>query len=95
MKILTKTTIKDLAGKDLMIDDKVFTVGDAVSHILLLAPAGGKLKMFNLAQKFYSDEEVSLDDADTALVKNSVETTEQYSNLVCGQLLVMLAKASE
>lgn len=91
MKINTKTPIKDLKGEVIKINNKEdFTVGIALSNILVDAKEGGKMKMFILAQKMYSDDEVDVDDVDLKLIKTAIEQTAQYNNLVNGQLLQIL-----
>ena len=90
MKINTKQAIKDLAGKEIPSPDGIFTVGTALSNIVIDAKEGDRMKMFILAQNFYKEKEVELDDADLALVKKAVQTTTQYNNLVNGQLLQIL-----
>lgn len=91
MKINTKTSIKDLAGKDIPSGkDGVFTVGLALANILLDSKMGGKMKLFILAQKCFNDSEVTVDEADLSIIRESVEKTEQYNNLVNGQLLQLL-----
>jgi len=95
MKIKTHTTIKTLDGKDIKDVDKSFTIGQALSEIIISSKIGGKMKCFSLAQKFYNDEEVNLDQADIVLVKNLVESTDLYTNLVTGQILVILSEDSE
>lgn len=98
MKIKTKEPIKDLAGKDIPNGkDGFFTVGTALSNIMLDAREGGKMKLFILAQKFFNNDEVDVDDADLGIIKQAVEKTDQYNNLVNGQLLQILSnlKTSE
>ncbi len=90
MKIKTKEFLKTLEGKSLEL-----TIGEALSNILLSTETGGKMKMFVLAEKVYKDKEVDLDSADLGLVKQSVENTKIYNNLVAGQLLVLLEKADK
>jgi len=90
MKINTKVTIKDLAGKDIPAGDKFFTVGTAISNILLDAKEGGKMKLFTLAQEFYKEKEFDIDAVDIDVVSKAVESTEQYNNLVTGQILAFL-----
>lgn len=91
MKINTKQGIKDLAGKDIANGkDGIFTVGLALSNILLDAKTGGRMKLFILAQKCFDAKEIEVDNADLQLIKDSVEKTEQYNNLVNGQLLQIL-----
>jgi len=94
MKINTKIAIKDLAGNPIPTgkDDKTdFTLGMALSNILVDTTKGGKMKLFILAQKIYSDEEVEIDEADLAIIKSAVEETENYNNLVNGQILQILS----
>lgn len=92
MKINTKNALKDLAGKDIKNGKDLFTTGHALGNILADAKQGGKMKMFVLATKCYQDKEVDVDEADLALIKQAVEQTEMYNNLVAGQLLVLLNK---
>ena len=92
MKIKTKEAIKDLAGKDIKNKDDFFTVGIALSNILLEAKVGGKMKLFILAKKCFEEKEIDVDDADLAIIKQAVEATEQYTNLVTGQLLQLLER---
>ena len=92
MKIKTNEAIKDLAGKAIKNKDDVFTVGTALSNILLEAKVGGKMKLFILAKKCFENKEVEVDDADYAVIKQAVEATELYTNLVTGQILQTLEK---
>lgn len=85
MKINTKEFIKNLKG-----DNSDLTIGDAIGGILIASEAGGKMKMYVLAQKFANDDVVEVDSADLSLIKQSVEATKVYTNLVSGQLLVLL-----
>ena len=92
MKINTHKAIKNLDGKEIKDGEKFFTIGKALSEIMVGAELGGKMKCFVLAQKFYNDKEVDLDEADKELVKSTVESTKLYNNLVTGQLLVLLTE---
>lgn len=92
MKINTQTSIKNLDGKDIKDGEKFFTIGKALSEIMVSAEVGGKMKCFVLAQKFFNDKEVDLDEADKELVKSAIEATKLYNNLVTGQLLVILTE---
>lgn len=93
MKINTKQAIKSLKNEDIKTPEgTIFTIGTPISNILLESKDGGKMKMFILAQKFFSDEIVDLDESDLILVKNAIEKTEQYNNLVTGQILQFLNK---
>ena len=93
MKINTKKEIVDLAGKGIEVGDgKFYTVGIALSNILLGAKQGGQMKLFTLAQKCFSDEFVEVDKADISLIKKAIEDAdkERFNNLITGQLLIML-----
>jgi len=90
MKLVTKTSIKNLKGEDIKDGDVDFTIGKALSNILLESKTGGKMKMFNMATKCYNGEVLELDDSDLALVKTSVEATALYNNLANGQILIAL-----
>lgn len=92
MKINTTEVLQGLDNKDITFEDKSFTVGMALSNILLSAKEGGKMKMFVLAQDMFNKEEVEVDTADLQLIKRMVENAEGMSNLITGQLLVMLSK---
>jgi len=94
MKINTHISIKNLDGKDIKDGDKFFTIGKALSEIMLASEAGGKMKCFVLAQKFFNDKEVDLDGADKELVKSTIESTKLYNNLVTGQLLVLFTETT-
>lgn len=91
MQINTKSFIKEISGKDV----ETLTVGEALANILIASKDGSKIKLYVLAQKFFNDNLVDLDDADLAMVKKSVENCEVYTNLVAGQLLVMLEESSK
>jgi hypothetical protein len=84
-KIITGDKLKDLSGKEIDL-----TVGTALSNILVSAEAGGKMKMFTLAQRLFNDKAVEVDEADFNLIKTSVESTKTYTILAAGQLLVIL-----
>ena len=71
-------------------ENKDFTIGAALSDILLTSKAGGKMKMFVMAQRFFNCEDVEVDVVDLALIKQSIESTELYTNLITGQLLIIL-----
>lgn len=95
MKIHTGQAIKDLKGKDVSSPDGVFKVGTALSNILLETKSGGKMKMFILAQKCYTEDFVEVDESDLSLIRQAVEHTESYNNLVTGQLLILLENKKE
>ncbi len=92
MKINTKAALKDLSGKEIKDGDSIFTIGKAIAKILISAKDGGKMKMFVLGQEFYQEDSVDLDAADLSLVKTAVEKSEGFSNLITGQVLVLLSE---
>lgn len=91
VKIKTNEAIKTLDGKPVLNGKEVFTIGQALSNILLSHEAGGKMKMFTLATEAYKSKEMHVDLADLALIVKAVEETKAYSNhLVAGQILIYL-----
>ncbi len=91
MKIKADETLKYLSGEELKDEDNtVVTVGKILSNILLADKSGGKMKLYHLAQKFYSEKEVELDKSDLELVKKAVENSQGLSNLLTGQILEKL-----
>lgn len=95
MKIENKKELLKLDGEPIKIGAGVLTLGQALSNILLMDEKGGKMKMFILAQKFFSDDATELDKADFNLVKTAVEQTKQYNALVAGQIAVILEGLKE
>lgn len=93
-KINAKKEITNLAGETVKNGEESFTVGQAISNILLAYEAGGKMKLYVLAQKFWNDDEVEVDGSDLALIKKAVETTKTYGALVAGQLELYLESLS-
>lgn len=91
MLINTKIVLKDLAGKEIKnSDDEVFTLGQALSNIVVGAKEGGKMKLFLLGTKLYQNGKVEVDSADLSLLKNVVKSTEVYGVLVAGQVEMLL-----
>lgn len=91
MKINTKEAIRDIKGKTVLLPNKEeFTFGEALANILLDSKSGGKMKMYSLAQRLYNDKIVEVDLSDISLIKEAVEGSQNYNNLVLGQVLVYL-----
>lgn len=91
MIIETTQALTTLEGKPLKSGEEDLTIGKAIAEALLANKTGGRMKVFLLAKKFFSDEKVELDNADFALVKESVKTAEVYAHqgfntLVFGQI---------
>lgn len=85
MVIKTNIKLKDLADKEIDL-----TVGQAIANVLVSDDAGGKMKSFVLAKRFYSSESMDVDEADLSLVKSAIERNKSYTPLITGQLLVLL-----
>ncbi len=90
MNIPVKDALVDFEKKPLMAGEEKMTVGSALANILMGAKEGGKMKLYALAQKAYTDKTLDVDESDLALIKKAVETNESYTNLVTGQLLIIL-----
>lgn len=96
MQINTKIILKNLKGICLENEEKEpFTMGEAISNILLYDKAGGKMKCFILAEKMYKNKSVEIDEADLSLIKESIQRTELYNNIVNGQLLTFIEELKE
>lgn len=90
MKINTKIAIKDLSGKEVKDGEKVFTLGQALSNIVVGAKEGGKMKLYILGTKLFQDDTVEVDESDLNLIKSAVKSTEIYGALVAGQCEMLL-----
>ncbi len=91
MKIKADEKIKTLQGEPYKTPDgKDLTLGMVLAEGLATSEAGGKMKSYSLALKFYGSEEVEIDAADMALVKQATEGCKTYNNLITGQALLML-----
>jgi hypothetical protein len=95
MKIKANQALKNLKGEVLKNGDAEVTIGEALGNILLGSKTGGKMKLFNLAQKLSNQKEVEVDSSDLALIKQAAESDETYSNLVSGQVLDYLSTIKE
>lgn len=93
MKIDTKIKLKNLKDEVLKNSDgEILTLGMAISNILVSSEAGGKMKSFILAKKFFTDKNIDLDVVDLGLVKTIVEQTKIYNALVVGQIELLLSE---
>ena len=94
MTINLKDTLKTLGNQTLLTDDeRPFTVGEALANVLCQDICeGSKLKRFVLAQKCFQDTELELDSADHELLRNAVQTSKLFNNLVLGQLELVLSQ---
>lgn len=94
MKIDTGRLVKTLKDEPYQYDGRDLTVGHAMAEALASNDAGGKMKLFILAQKAYkSDGEMEVDEVDLALIKKAVEACGAYNNLILGQVLLAIDAA--
>jgi hypothetical protein len=92
MKISTTSFLKDLDGSDL----KDLSVGKTLAGIVgSQTKAVDPMKNFILAQKFYTQDEVEIDVSDLNLVKECVKTSDRFTSIVTGQLLIILNEKTE
>lgn len=93
-KIKTTTPLTTLEGKILKTsndDSSDFTLGKAISNILISRPNKlGALKSWVLAKRFAYEYEVQLDDADFQDVREIVAQDQGFNYLVLGQCLELL-----
>lgn len=91
--IKTKEVLVNFQGKDLKTEQgESLTIGESLSNIILSDEVGGKLKCFSLAQRLYKEPLLEVDESDFKLIEDSVNRTKIYSNIVAGQLLVILGE---
>jgi hypothetical protein len=96
MKLNLKTGLKNLAGEPLVVGEEVYTLGQALSNITMLAEEGNKMKLFILAQKFFEQDSIELDASDLVLVKKVVANSKAYPGvLVLGQCALLLEGLEE
>jgi len=91
MIIQANTILKDFAGKELKQDGENLTLGKALSNCLLTSKVTGKMKLYLLAQKLFSQDKVEVDESDLNLIKNCAEGSEMYHALVIGQVQLLLS----
>lgn len=72
-------------------DGTPFIVGQIISAILKgRSQSPDPLKDWSLALRFWNENEVTLDIADTAFLKEAIRTTKTFNSIVTGQLLAIL-----
>lgn len=95
MKITLTQPIVNLAGKSYQdAEQKDLTLGKVLAEILAVDQSGGKMKLFSLAQKSFTEKELEVDQADFNLIKSAAEKTQAYQGnaIVIGQVLELLDK---
>lgn len=94
MKTIDLTTVLvNLKGDEFKGDDqKPFTLGEFLSAVLSVAPEGGKMKLYSLAKRAATEKTIELDTSDLAIIKQAVENSKGYNNVLSGQALEILEK---
>lgn len=86
MKINTRQKLLNLNGKAIKdSEDKDFTLGVAIGNMLGASKTEGAYKIYILGKKFYKEENITLDEADMALVKSELKKSD-FSALIKGQV---------
>jgi len=89
MKIDLKKTVNTLSGTPYFVGkDKSLTVGAVLAEILATDQTGGKMKLYNLAQKAYNDDVLEVDSSDLSLIKNAASKSTAYNGnaVILGQI---------
>lgn len=93
MKIQTNQTIKVLTGEVMKDGEHDVTFGKVVGTMLANSKSGADpVKLWILAEKFYTQDEIEIDEADMTIVENAIKEAE-FIPLVKGQALQMLRDA--
>lgn len=95
MKIKTNQVLVNLGGEPLKDSEGEMTLGKALANIVISAKEGGKMKLFILGQKLFTEKELEVDSADLNLLKQAVKNTEIYTALVAGQVEMLLEEVKE
>lgn len=90
MKIDTGKLVVNLKGEAYKTDGIDLTVGHVIAEALAANPAGGKMKMYLLAQAAYNNSELEVDAVDFGLIVKAVEASIAYNNVILGQVLTQL-----
>jgi hypothetical protein len=90
MILETKQALKNLKGDELKAGEETLYLGEALANIMLSDEAGGKMKLFVLAQKLFKENKLEVDSADLSLIKECVKRTKVYNALVAGQVEILL-----
>lgn len=91
MKIDLTKVLVNLKGDNLENEDKQpLTLGYALANIIISSEVGGKMKLYAMAQKAFTSNELDIDAADLTLIKEAVKNTKIYTTLVAGQVELIL-----
>jgi hypothetical protein len=80
-----------LDGKEL--PDATANAGKLLAQHLASNTKGDALKLWSLATRLYSGEEISVDEADLALLKTQTQESEGLTILARSQILTLLSEA--
>jgi hypothetical protein len=92
MKIDLDTPLLTLTGEPYKENGKVISIGSVLATCLDSGREGGRMKLFVLAKRCFEGGTADFDEADITLLKRSVENSTITSNIIIGQLLLMLEK---
>lgn len=90
--------LKGTKGDPLYINEATkehFTLGIGLDNILANAETGGKQKLWNLARKAANGKDFEIDSADLGIIKQAVENTKLYNNVINGQILEILSEIKD
>lgn len=96
IKIDAKKVLVGLDGKPLKVNDQEMSVGSIVATMINSVAGPNRtdpMRLYSLAQKFYSQEEVEIEPHDFKIVKQIVEDDKNYFVMVPAQILELLIEA--
>lgn len=99
-KIQPDKTLVDLDGKPLQIEagknsegldiTKDLTLGNAIALLVLSGKSADPLRAYVISQKMLKDEPVELDVTEVNFVKDSIKSSEGFTTIMIGQVLLAL-----
>lgn len=91
MKLDCSKEIKNVKGVQYKTPEgEAVFLGDVLVEALSADKAGGKMKIYALAQKAATNKVIELDSADLKVIKDAVESCQTYNNIILGQVLEAL-----
>ena len=99
IKINATIPLKEFSGEPIVINDKKWTLGVAVSNILSVHVVGGKGspigKYYGLSERFHNNKEVEIDLADFKELVSALEKVATVKVIILGQVLRLLDEAKD
>lgn len=96
MMIDLKAPINTIKGEQFTSGEEKtpLVLGMVIAEALTMDMAGGKMKLWTLAQKAFNNNEMEVDSADMVLIKKVVADSKAYSGniVILGQALELLEK---